>query len=125
MSVSFTALYLKHHSMYSYNPLFSKFVQINCPDISRSKSRFPDKNNLFACVSRTLFRFLQLYPIFIWCSHNWQGFCCLYVICAMHCGPACVHIMGGVLSKTGKFGEYFPIRLDPPPSRIKFRHFLI
>ena len=39
---------LKHHIIYSYNPLLSKLVQMNCPDISESKSLFPDKNNLFA-----------------------------------------------------------------------------
>ena len=43
--------YLKHHCMYSYNTLFGKFVQINCPDISKSKSWFPDKNNLFVCLA--------------------------------------------------------------------------
>ena len=42
--------YLKHHNIYSYNPLFSEFIQINRPDISESKSRFPDKNDLFACL---------------------------------------------------------------------------
>ena len=42
--------YLKHHNVYSYNPLFSNFVQIYCPDISESESRFPDKKNLFACL---------------------------------------------------------------------------
>ena len=39
---------LKHPNIYSYNLLFSKFVQINGPEISESKSRFPDKNNLYA-----------------------------------------------------------------------------
>ena len=42
--------YLKHHNIYS---LFSKFVQINCTDISEAKFRFPDKNNLFACLLMT------------------------------------------------------------------------
>ena len=45
--------YLKHHNIYPHNPLFNKFVQINCPDISESKSRFPDKNNLFACLDES------------------------------------------------------------------------
>ena len=49
--------YLKHHNIYSYNPSFSKFVRINCPDISEFQSQFPDKNNLFAC----LFWFLITY----------------------------------------------------------------
>ena len=49
--------YLKHHYMYSYNTLFSKFVLINCPDISKSKSWFPDKNDLFACLPRNLSQF--------------------------------------------------------------------
>ena len=44
---------LKHQNVYSYTPLFSKFVQINCPDISTSDSQFPDKNNLFACLQFT------------------------------------------------------------------------
>ena len=43
-------IYLKHHYMYSYTHLFSKFVQINCLDISLSKSQFPGKNNFFACL---------------------------------------------------------------------------
>ena len=42
--------YLKHHNIYSYNTLFCKFVQMNCPYIPKSKFRFPDKNNLFACL---------------------------------------------------------------------------
>ena len=41
---------LKHQNIYSYNPFLTEFVKINCPDISVSKSRFPDKNNLFACL---------------------------------------------------------------------------
>ena len=42
--------YLKHHNMYPYNPSFSKFVYINCPDISKFQSQFPDNNDLFACL---------------------------------------------------------------------------
>ena len=42
--------YLNHHHMYSYKPLVCKFVRINCPDISRLKFRFPDKNCLFECL---------------------------------------------------------------------------
>ena len=45
--------YLTHHNIYFYNPSFCKYVQINCPDISESKSQFQDKNHLFrvsACV---------------------------------------------------------------------------
>ena len=42
-------MYVMYHTiMYS---IFSKFVKINYPDISRSISRFQDKNNLFACLS--------------------------------------------------------------------------
>ena len=43
--------YLKNHNIYFYNPSLSKNVQMNCPDISESKSGFPDKNNLFASLS--------------------------------------------------------------------------
>ena len=46
--------YLKHHDIYSYNLLFSKVVQMNCPDISKSKFQFLDKNNLFACLVKGL-----------------------------------------------------------------------
>ena len=42
--------YQKHHIIYSYNHLFSESVQTNCPDIYESKSQFPDKNYLFACL---------------------------------------------------------------------------
>ena len=47
--MSFSLFYLKHNNIYS---LFSKFVQINCPDISEAKFRFPDKNNLFECLMK-------------------------------------------------------------------------
>ena len=43
--------YLKHHDIHFYITLFSKFVQIYCPDISESKFQFPDKKNLFACLA--------------------------------------------------------------------------
>ena len=39
-----------YHNIYSFNPSFSKFVQINCPDISEFQFQFQDKNNLFACL---------------------------------------------------------------------------
>ena len=42
--------YPKHHNIYSYIPFFSEYVQVNCPDISKCKSWFPDKNSLFACM---------------------------------------------------------------------------
>ena len=34
-----------------YNPWFKEFFQINCPDIFFANIRFPDKNNLFACLT--------------------------------------------------------------------------
>ena len=52
MNASFTTV-LKHHNIYTYNPLFKEYVQINCSDICKSKSRFPEKNNLFACLLGT------------------------------------------------------------------------
>ena len=45
--------YLKHNNVYTYNPLFKEYVQMNCSDICKSKSRFPEKNNLFACLLGT------------------------------------------------------------------------
>ena len=53
MSISLR-FYLKHHHVYSDKPLACKFVQMNCPDISKSKSRFLDQNNLFACLQAYL-----------------------------------------------------------------------
>ena len=47
IDTSFTTFYLKHQNIDSHNPFF---VKINCLDISISKSQFPDKNNLFACL---------------------------------------------------------------------------
>ena len=33
-----------------FHSLFCKSFQLNCSDISGPKFRFPDKNNLFACL---------------------------------------------------------------------------
>ena len=51
-----------YHYVYSYNPLFCKFFQINCSDISRSQSRFPDKNIHFVCLKVNYFVFFRMYP---------------------------------------------------------------
>ena len=47
-------IYLRHHDIYYYNPLFSKFVQINCPDISKSQN--PGTKIIFLRVS-SLYQF--------------------------------------------------------------------
>ena len=42
---------MRHPNIDSYNTIFREFFKINCSNIMFAKSRFLDRNNLFACLT--------------------------------------------------------------------------
>ena len=75
--------YLNHQNIYSYNTKYNLFVQKYCLDIFFIQIRFPDKNNLFACLNlnsdqlcQHLKTRLKARPRLEFYNENWSIFQC-------------------------------------------------